>query len=344
MMWLRFLDYAGSRNLYKKALMQNTYPRSPVRDMRKTITVALIMIIATSGMLVLESSSAQSTPKPSAPEFTVSYVDYSYDVPPTYHIDEFTGRNVSNNNGYREDRQSVLFKIKNQPFTAYNDSSGNSINRYFNFRYRGHFGTEWHYYPFSEGGGGTMRYGCLFFSFTDEDPKIPQSGSDYTEKSFTLAFLFGENKPSIGSPVDFQVQAIVGHVDYVGDGYYRFVGVQGDWSPIETLTIGTNQVTVTASASPVPPNRNETETIQPNETPSIETPTSTPDPTTVATDKPYESTINPTDMNPSPSQQGIQTSAIEGFDWQTVIMAILALAVVILAVGLAMMWRKLPRK
>lgn len=297
--------------------MQNPNPRSPVSSMRKAITVALVVVLAVSGMLGFESSSAQLTSKPSAPEFTVSYVDYSYDVPPTYHIDEFTGRNVSNNNGYRVDQQSVLFKIKNQPFSSYNDSSGNVINRYFNFRYRGHFGTEWRYYPFSEGGGGTVRYGCTFYSFTDEEPQISQSTSDYTEKSFTLSFLFGENKPSIGNPVDFQVQAIVGHIDYAGDGYYTFVGSQGDWSPIETLIIGTNEVTVTASASPVPQSRNDT--IRAADTPIL-----TADPTAVAT---VEPTINPTES--SPSQQGIQAFATAEFDWQTVTIAILALAVAV---------------
>lgn len=294
--------------------------------MRKTITTALIMILAASCIMGAESSSAQSNSKPSAPEFTVSYVDYSYDVPPTYHIDEFSGRNVSNNNGYRIDQQSVLFKIKNQPFTTYNDSSGNTVNLYFNFRYRGHFGAECHYYPFS-GSFGTVRYGCTFYSFTDEQPQIPQSGSEYTEKSLALNFLFGENKPSIGSPVDFQVQAIVGHIDYAGDGYYTFDGSQGDWSPINTLTIGTNQVTVTASASPV--SQSDNSTIQVSETPTL-----IAEPTAVATDEP---STNPSETN----QQNIQADSAMGFDWQTVTIAILSLAVALSVTVIVVQQRRL---
>lgn len=295
--------------------------------MGKTATIALIIILSASTMLWVESVSAQSLSKPSAPEFTVSSVDYSYDVPPTYRIDEFSGRNVSNNNGYHVDQQSVLFKIRNQPFTSYNDSSGNVINLYFNFRYRGHFGTEWRYYPFSETGYGTVRYGSTFYSFTDERPQISQSASDYTEKSLTLAFLFGLNKPTIGSPVDFQVQAIVGHIDYAGDGYYKFVGTAGDWSPIETLTIGTNELTITTSPNPIPQNSNDT--IQPELTPSPSL-----NFTASATAEP---TQNPTE---TPSQRDTQTGATLEVAWKDIALAVTCSTIVALAVALALSRRK----
>ncbi len=40
---------------------------------------------------MVESAFAQLIPTPSIPEFTLKYIDYSYDVPPTYKIDEYTG-------------------------------------------------------------------------------------------------------------------------------------------------------------------------------------------------------------------------------------------------------------
>lgn len=295
-----------------------------VADMKTAVGIALILILAAASSLVMVKTASASIPKPSVPEFTASYVDYSYDIPSTYRIDEFSGRNMSNNNGYHVDQQSVLFKIRNQPFTSYNDSNGNVINRYFNFRYRGHFGTDWRYYPFSEAGGGTVRYGSTFYSFTDERPQISQSTSDYTEKSFTLAFLFSENKPTIGSPVDFQMQAIEGHIDYAGDGYYSFVGTAGDWSPMETLTIGTNELTITTSPNPIPHDSNDT--IQPTLTPAP-----TLNPTTA------EPIIDPTE---TPSQPDTQANVFSGVYWKDIALAAACGIIAVLAVALVLSRRK----
>jgi hypothetical protein len=177
---------------------------------------------------------------PSVPEFTVEYVDYSYDVPPVYGIDQFTGKEVITKHGYHVDERSVVFKIKNQPFTSYNDSNGHEINLYFNFRFKGHYGEAWEYYPFSESGRGTRRYATPFIRLTDESPKIPASNSEYTDKVLSLAFLFSSNKPTTGSQIDFQVQAIIGHIDSVGDGYSGFTGERSPWSSTQTITVGEN--------------------------------------------------------------------------------------------------------
>jgi hypothetical protein len=77
---------------------------------------------------VQAATDVSGIPKPSVPEFTLRYIDLSYDVPPTYGIDQFTGKNVITQEGYHVDNQSIAFKIKNHPFTSYNDSSGNSIS------------------------------------------------------------------------------------------------------------------------------------------------------------------------------------------------------------------------
>src|SRR3989304_3159711 len=187
------------------------------------------------------STGASGIPKPSVPEFTLRYIDLSYDVPPTYGIDQFTGKNVITQEGYHVDNQSIAFKIKNQPFTSYNDSSGNNINLYYNFRFKGHFGNEWIYYPFSDNGQGTRRYSAMFYVLIDQSPKLPASNSEYTDIVLGLPFLFGVENPPVGSQVDFQVQALIGHIDYAGDGFYSFTGQTSGWSNTQTLTIGESQ-------------------------------------------------------------------------------------------------------
>ena len=210
---------------------------------------------------VQASTDVSGIPKPSVPEFTLRYIDLSYDVPPTYGIDQFTGKNVITQEGYHVENQSVAFKIKNQPFTSYTDSSGNNISLYFNFRFKGHFGNEWRHYPFSDNGQGTHRYSSLFYT-SDQSPKLSASNFEYTDIFLGLPFLFGVNNPPIGSQVDFQVQALIGHIDYAGDGFYNFIGQTSDWSNTQTLTIGESQ-TPTSSPETTP-----TPTASPELTPT----------------------------------------------------------------------------
>ena len=203
--------------------------------------------------------------KPSVPEFTLRYVDLSYDVPSTYGVDEFTGKTVITQEGYHVDNQSIAFRIKNQPFTSYNDSSGNINALYYNFRFKGHFTEEWQYYPFSDSGAGTRRYSAMFYVLIDSSPKLAASDSEYTEIFLGLPLLFLAGSPPDGGQVDFQVQALIGHIDYEGDGYYSYTGQRSDWSNTQTITISGSQTstpspattptpapTVTPSPSPIP--------------------------------------------------------------------------------------------
>ena len=81
---------------------------------------------------------AQTTP--SVPQFTVKYVDLSYNVAPTTTTNPFTGQQTTNDNGYYVDNRTLIFTINNQPFTPYQNSSGNEISMYYNFRAKGHYG------------------------------------------------------------------------------------------------------------------------------------------------------------------------------------------------------------
>ena len=98
--------------------------------------------------------------KSSTPDsFTIRYVDYSYNVAPTYGTDQYTGKTVIIQEGYHVNNMSIEFTIKNQLFTVYADSSGNQIGLYYNFRHKGAYETEWSYYPFAPNGITTSRYG-----------------------------------------------------------------------------------------------------------------------------------------------------------------------------------------
>jgi hypothetical protein len=207
--------------------------------------------MAISSLIIVKPASSQTTP--SVPEFTLKYIDYSYDVPPTYGINQYTGQNVTIQAGYHVDNRTMLFTIKNQPFTSYNDSSGNYITLYYNFRYKGHYGDEWSYYPFA-GVQTTHSYGPYGGGpFLD----YPASNSDYTVTSINLdvltSFPGGPQIPD-GSQVDFQVQAQIGHIDPIPSGllagdFYNFTGESSDWSNTQTITVSNGSTSTSISSS-----------------------------------------------------------------------------------------------
>ena len=58
---------------------------------KKIFSLLTIFILLASAALSVNSSSALVT-NPSVPQFTVQYVDHSYDIPPTYGKDAYTGQ------------------------------------------------------------------------------------------------------------------------------------------------------------------------------------------------------------------------------------------------------------
>ena len=95
-----------------------------IKSFLVAFALLLVLVLATSSIIIVKPAFAES-PKPSVPEFSLKYIDLSYDVPPTYGIDQYTGKTVITQDGYRVDNRSIQFTIKNQPFTPYMDSSGN---------------------------------------------------------------------------------------------------------------------------------------------------------------------------------------------------------------------------
>ena len=232
---------------------------------RKAFSLLLVVILAVSSLIMVESAFAQSIPKPSVPEFTMKYIDNSYDVPPTYEKDQYTGQQVITHNGYHVDDRSLVFTIKSQPFTTYNDSVGNVINLYYNFRFKGVFGDQWNYYPFEEGHS-TRTFGGLG-NMGDYFPNFSASKSGETILPIALK-SFSAGIPN-GYPVEFQVQAQIGYITGQGvsmamGSSYEFTGQSSDWSSTQTITIG--ETSATSSPNPT---QSPTNTPSPTPTPSI---------------------------------------------------------------------------
>jgi hypothetical protein len=289
-------------------------------EIRKVFLVILMLALAASSMLWIQSTTAQSIPKPSVPEFTINIVDHSYDTPPTtptYTTDPYTGEQKQTTTGapsYHIENKSIEITIKNQPFTPYTDSNGYYIGLYYNFRYKGHFEADWAYDPFKPDDISSKSYGGWDMTYL-----IPYnaSKSEYTIVPKTFNY-FGTNY----GQVDFQVQAQIGYIQEMGNSYtarvwgnsYNFTGQSSDWSSIQTITIGSNEVTITQP------------TISTSQSPVQPIPTATTEPTR-----------NPTQI---PIQPNTQTGVLSGVAWKDVALAVACGVIAALAVALVLVRRR----
>jgi hypothetical protein len=208
----------------------------------KYLSLCLVVIFAVSSMLLVLPTNAQTIPKPIVPEFTLEYVDHSYDIPPTYGIDPYTNQTVITKQGEHISNKTVEVAIKNQPFTPYTDSNGNNINMFYNVRFKGSFGQNW-----------TVMYGIERFVWFDFSNPINNYGyviQDYASQN-TVALI----TPPAQGQMDVQVQALegytnrtilVGHINSASVGY-TFYGEESSWSNTQTITIGENTNTTTPS-------------------------------------------------------------------------------------------------
>ena len=195
-------------------------------SMSKALALMLITAFAVSSFVMAGSVFAQSTSKPSVPEFTVKYVDNSYYVPPTTTTDPYTGETVTQGGFYGKGKPEIEITIKNQPFTGL----------HYQVRTKGHFSQDW----------SIVEY-WIKEAYNPPDPYPEQ---DYTAEYTILKFgsLVSQNIPSRGQ-IDIQVQALIGHDTIRGDPahsalynmyypIYDFSGESSGWSDTQTLTIG----------------------------------------------------------------------------------------------------------
>ncbi len=232
-------------------------------ESKKIFPLLIIFVLAASATLTLYPATAVSNPV--VPEFTVQYVDHSYDVPPTYGTDPYTGQTIVASGGYHVDNRTIDVTIKNQPFTPYTDpASGQPINLYYNVRSKGHF-EDWTNSNSYHGQNG-----------------LQPSTSANTVISFDIQYW---NVPQ-GGQIDFEVQAVTSYTNstYSGScftGSQTIVVAQSDWSASQTITIG-NPIISTPTQQPIStPNPTANPTFNPF-LPNT-TPTQTPNPPNILT-------------------------------------------------------------
>jgi hypothetical protein len=223
--------------------------------MNRVFTIALILVFATSSIIMVETAFAQSTTKLAVPEFTLKYIDESYDIPPTTtsSTDPYNGKvTTATTPGYHVDQRAIEVTVKNSLEASY-----------YNFRYKGSYGDSWNYFPFNP----NDINGYSLHNTPDESPPCVASATDYT----IVKLYLPSSVPHDGS-VDVQIQGLFGDFQKVHEGSigammlgynttytYYFTGQAGDWSSTQTVTIGDSQAltpspatTSTPTSSPPP--------------------------------------------------------------------------------------------
>jgi hypothetical protein len=301
----------------------------------KSATLALVILLAVSSLALFGFASAQS--KPSVPEFTVRFVDNSYNVTTTNFYTGVTETNLQIN-------YSIEVTIKNQVF----DNSGHKI--FFNIQMKAHFTDDWkEVYPLenqpsSKNGDGTFSYA----EYICRDAPS-QSSSSYTTITFPVVItdLYSASGYDIqryysgsedqegrlfailnaipsGGQIDFQVETLTGHnfqtwviqhpLTPTYGGYFEpavAYDSSSGWSPAQTVIISGSLSASTPITEPAEPR-----SIAPD---STQMPTSTP------------------------QQPQTQTETSFGVDWKLVAVGlVVTVAVMLVVVGL--LWRKITKK
>jgi hypothetical protein len=194
-----------------------------------TVLVIVTLICSMASLMSMKASCADppaptvkpDIPKPSVPQFTLTYADHSYDVPAktTSSTDPYTGKvTTTTTPRYHVKNYTIDVSIKNQPYPPTINNGNVSTLKYF-IQAKGHFEPEDSFWTSGDG----MIDGVTTVA----------SNSEYTVVSISLGAI------SEGA-VDFRVQASLGY-DYTY--YYGLTPMGGwasadsDWSNVQTFTI-----------------------------------------------------------------------------------------------------------
>jgi hypothetical protein len=214
-----------------------------MKCLSKSLTLLLAAALAVSSLVLVQSVFAQT--KPSVPEFSLRYIDYSYDTPNVFSIDQYTGEKVVTRYGEHFDKRTIEIKIKNQLFTPYKTTAygeEQQVNVYYNVRVKGPYGTAW-----TELFGDNIKFPVQDYSsqytiinFTNqvngEQWELPHSGQVEIQVQASIGVLTASRNPSTGWM----------------DPYY-FYGVAGEnssWSPTQTFDMASNAPLPTAPEFP----------------------------------------------------------------------------------------------
>jgi hypothetical protein len=200
---------------------------------------------------IIGGALAQSVTTPATPNFTLTYRDNSYVVEPTtfYTTDPYTGKQTATGStiGAAVANTSITVRIVNQPFTPYTDADNNTVQLYYDVRWKGQFTDSWE--------------GSLFpyvYVAQDSSRSYTDVRLGFTSNYWTVADDSQISAHAVGNPVEVQVRACVGYITEAGNPpsttvNKTFTGVTSDWSSTQTVFAGK-----TASPSPT-----QTQSVQP---------------------------------------------------------------------------------
>jgi hypothetical protein len=212
--------------------------------------LVILLAVTSTTLLMANPSNAQSIPKPSIPEFKLSYTNNVYDEPPA--TSQWSGEPIPNS-GYHYDYREVYIKVRNQPNDAYvnDDSIKNGIREhlYYNVRVKNHFSNDWvELWGQSPvyANNGSIITGTWYWGASDSE--VTYIGSIALNGRTNI--IHASRDIAVGDQVDFQVKALIGYQDSVK---HSFIGEESAWSDTQTLTIDMSAQT-TSSPTPVSSN------------------------------------------------------------------------------------------
>ncbi len=215
--------------------------------------------MAASSLQMVDSVSAQSIPKPSVPEFTVTLTDYSYDVQATVtsNTDPYDGQiKTITTPGYHVKNGTLTVTIENQPFTIYYNADGFPVKLYYHIRMKGHSETDWLC------SGQNNSFGQMYF--VAENSSYTTCNSNYFCSSLGDKNFEGVSAYPVDGKVDIQVEAFIGYVDVTNidpaslvvrpdDLVYTYFGENSGWSSTQTIVIDENMAASNSSPNPTLP-------------------------------------------------------------------------------------------
>ncbi len=217
-------------NCVKKPLQKIFYQKKTqslhMGRIRKSPSVTLILITVFTSLMLIGSVSSQSIPKPSVPTFTLTFQDNSYTILPRIMrtTDPYTGvQTRSNTAPIYVQNKTIQVTITNQPFAPYTDSNGNTIGLVYDVRYKGHYSSTWW----------SLSPHVYFNQSNSATTEIPVAFAGNYDQTGGIASLNGNPTPDV--KIDFQVQALTGHIELL-NGLYNFTGESSGWSSTKTIT------------------------------------------------------------------------------------------------------------
>ncbi len=202
----------------------------------KGFSLLLVVILAVSSLIVVESASAQSIPKSSVPEFTLKYV-------------------------YRFGN-TIDVSIENQHFASTTLPDGHITE----LRYVVHAENQFSPSPIK---------GNTKFPLQDSTSVSTQTIVTMTSERLVVDFPYPNGWfLIIDGKMDFKVKAEIGYRDFINNStsYYFKVLEESDWSPTQTISIPDGAVSTSTPnpTSPTPPtSQNSTPTPAVPELPFI---------------------------------------------------------------------------